>query len=600
MLFILAALAFLQITCIPGYIVLRYSKLSVGSILQKIVTIFALTLLINYLSVYLLTMLGIFVPTTVYFVLAMEIFLLVLTWKKGKKSKGKGLYIHFSSMVDWFKEKTKGRSPWYIVGFILSLFMIAVFIYIFLLRIKAVFYLNDPVLGWNRFALDWFQNRIPVNTWYYPQLIPANWSMAYVIMQNADLQLVARNIMPLFPLFTTFLFFDLGLRKREAVYFWALIFYSIIIFYFYSPEFIAGGHMDIPVAFFSFLSFYVLHLHHKDKPFQFKYSLLSIIFASTAAVTKQPGLYILIIILAWNIRLLFRANREHDQHEPSDYSTKKIVKRVIVMLLIIGVVVCSWYLYRTVLIQKGVESSGIKAVTQDVHHNRTYIERLEFGFDKILHARNRKTSAGFFVFLVCFFLLSSLFTRKARNVTLSIIIPFTLFWGLFYSYDYRNLTMVFPFLAFASAIGSQNFFRFSITQLHRLPKIRISVGYLLICLLPLLFILNFTLFKSESLLNNQLIQQRHVGNMLLNKKLYDYYEKHGFEGKVFSKYHYFRYLPELRDYWAEERSDEGVCYILEDFNQTRKDILKEIKQKINSGRYKILLSFNQYRLIKIK
>jgi hypothetical protein len=389
------------------------------------------------------------------------------------------------------------------------------------------------------------------------------------------------------------------LRKKNAAYLWGLIFYGIIIFYLYPPIYIAGGLMDIPVAFFAFLSFYVLHLHHADSPFPIKHMWLAVIFASAAAVTKQAGLYILIIILARIFKQFFKKGAAPPTRERK-LSKKAIIKTTAGILLIIMVIVFSWYFYRLVLIHQGVEQSGIKTVTQNVHKNRSYVERLQFGFNKIIHAKSKKKSTAFYVYLALILLIFSLFPRNTRYVTLFVVIPFTLIWGLFYSYNYRNLTMVVPFVAFSMAIGSHWFFKRLFRKWEHIPNLQLSFWHLVCFFIPLLIILNFTLFEQDRLINNQLAKQRLIGNVQLNKRLYNYYEKNGFKGKVFSKYPYFRHLPGLRDYWAPNREDTHVYYILEDFSRPRQDITTEIKRKLKTGEYTLLFSHGRYRFIKVK
>jgi hypothetical protein len=575
---------------IPGFIALKYSRLTLESKLQALVYTFALSLLINYLLVYLLTVLQIYQPTALYIVVLIEMILLTYYWKTHRSTTG--INIDFNAFSISVKTFFHSNSFLYTAACVLSLLVVALFASFFILRLKAVFYLNDPVLGWNRFALDWFQNRLPVHTWFYPQLVPANWSLAYVIMRTPDVQMVARNIMPLFSISTMLLFLDLGLRKKNAVYFLGLIFYGLILIYLFNPVFIVGGHMEIPVAFFAFLSFYVLYLHHEDQPFQIKYTLLSIIFASAAAVTKQPGLYILVFILAWNSRLIYKHRGSQDK--------KTILKTTAVILLIIAVVVLSWYLYRFLLIQEGIEKSGIHAVTQEVHQNRTYLERMEFGFNRLIYARDKKHGDALYVYLALILLFFSLFQRKTRYLMLSIVIPFTLLWSLFFSYDQRNLAMAFPFMAFCAAVGFYWLISKLAKLLPRIPAFRLSWLHLLGFLLPLLVILNFTLFKSTSIQTNQVTQLKQIGDVQLNLKLYDYYNKNGLQGKIFSKYPYLRYLPVLRDYWAENRDDPGVYYFLDTFFRPNQQSVREIKQKLKSGEYRVLFTHGQYRFIKVK
>jgi hypothetical protein len=590
MLFLLSVIAFLQMTFVPGFIVLKYSRITLESKLQAVVYTFAFSALMNYLLVYLLTVIKIYKPITIYIILLIEMLLLI--YYRIRSGKTPGFRINFKAPFDFSRKLSNSTSPLYIVAFLLSIVVIIKLFYIFISQLDATFRLGDAVKGWNEFALDWFHNRLPVNTWFYPQLIPANWSLAYSIMRNPGIQAAARSIMPLFSILTAFLFLDLGLRKKNAIYLWGLIFYGIIIFYLYPPAYIVGGLMDIPVAFFAFLSFYVPHLHHAESPFPIKHAWLAVIFASTAAVTKQAGLYILIIILAWIFRLLFK-NR-------TSLPGKTIIKTTAVILLIISVIVFSWYFYRLVSLHKGAGQSGIKIVSQNVHKNRPYVERLQFGFNKIIHAGGKKKNAAVYVYLALILLIFSLFPRNTRYVTLFVVIPFTLIWGLFFSYDFRNLTMAVPFMALSMAAGSQWFFKSLFRKWERLPGLRLSFWHLVCLLIPLLIILNFTLFKQDKLIDNQLAKQRLIGDVQFNNRLYRYYEKYGLKGKVFSKYPYFRHLPVLRDYWAPEREDQEVHYFIEDFKRSRQDIIREIKRKLKTGEYTLLFSHARYRFIKVK
>ena len=185
-------------------------------------------------------------------------------------------------------------------------------------------------------------------------------------------------------------------------------------------------------------------------------------------------------------------------------------------------------------------------------------------------------------------------------MTLFIVIPFILLWGLFFSYDHRNLTLAFPFMGLSMAAGSQWFFKGLFGKWERFPALRLRFRHLVCFLVPLLIILNFTLFEQDKLIDNQLAKQRLIGDVQLNKRLYDYYKKNGFEGKVFSKYPFFKHLPVLRDYWAPERDDQEVYYFIEDLKRPRRDIIREVRQKIKTGEYTLLFSHARYIFIKVK
>lgn len=591
MLFILGLLSFFQLVFIPGFVVLKFTGLDTGGKIRALVYIFTLSLLVNYLLVFLLTALKAYTPAAVYGFMLMEAVL--LGWYYWKKARG-GNALRFDpgAPLRGFKELTQSRSVFFNVCFVLALAAMALLFYYYLSRIKAVFYFNDAVLGWNKFAKEWHAGGFPTNTWLYPQLMASNWSLSYVIMQTADVQFIARNVNALFPILNGLLFLDLGLKKKNGVYFLGCVFYVLMVSHLYNPGMLMGGFMDIPVAFFCFLAFYELH-GGDGKTFNLQRAIMSVVFACAAAVTKQPGFYILAVVLAWNTGLMIK----HRQA----LGAKKMIKTAGVFLLLVIILVGSWYGFRMVLINEGVESSGVAAVTQKVHQNRTSAERWEHGFNRILRVGGKNNDlARLLIHLAIFFIIMGVFPKKSRYVVLFMVVPYTLMWGYWFSYDYRNLTAAFPFMAFSMAFGGQWFFSRLNGGIQKIKAKDVSIWKVAALVLAVVLILNFTVFKSDRILDNQLKQQHNLGDKGLNKKLYEYYEKHGFEGKVYSKYPYFRHLPVLRDYWVPERDAEGVVYLLENLFRPNRDIVKEVKQKIRSGHYKILFKHLHYRFLKIK
>ncbi|HLP45220.1 MAG TPA: hypothetical protein VK469_04700 [Candidatus Kapabacteria bacterium] len=613
MLLIWGVIAFLQMTIIPGYLAQTYLRLKTESRIQGWVYTFALSLTINYLLVFTLTLPGIYKPAVIYAILLIETVLLVYHRIKNPRPPFRLDFKHLWAKTRQF---TAAHSLTYNILFFISLSITGIFFYYFFARCGDIFKMVDEALSWNRYAVEWFNNQLPEKSWYYPQLLSTNWSMAYAIMQNADIQFVPRSIMPLFSIGILMLFLDLGLQKKNTIYLLGLILYGLIGINLYGPIYIPSGFMDIPVTFFSFLAFYVLHIHYTgdNQPhLQIKHALLSILFASAAAATKQAGLYMLIFILAWNI-ILFYKNRVH--------LGKKVIRKAVALLsLIIILVGLSWYIYRTITIIKGTDKPGIAEVTQDVHHNRTYLERFAFGLDKIEHPNRitRNSDLTLYVYLAFVLLFFSLFHRRSRIITCLIIIPFTISWGLFFSYSYRNLSLAFPFMAFSMAVGVHWFFNIVLPKKQKItaPAIipsaaetipssipargpRVSFWHILAGFAIIVAALNFTVLNEEALKKDQLEKQKRIGNLQLNQMLYQYYEEKGFEGKIFSKYKQLRVLPVLRDYWALDREEEQVYYLLDNFNTRNIKRTNEIKRKVKSGEYTLLFIHGKYCFIQVK
>ncbi len=632
MLFVFIIIAFFQMTLIPGFLVATHLRIIPTFSIQFFLYIFAFSLIFNSLFVFTLTLFHLFVPIAVYILLLIEAILLIYYFYPSQKRK---ITLDFSSLFQSVRTFFKTNSWLYILLFIATLVCCLVFIKYAITRFKEVFYLNDAVLSWNRFALDWYHNRFPTEAWFYPQIISSNWALAYNIMGSPQIQFVARNIMIFFSLGTLALFIDLGLRKKNSFYFIAAIFYSIIMNYLFLPDFLTEGYVDIPVSFFGFLAFYVMHIREEISSFDIRASLLSITFASAAAATKQAGLYILIFVLVWNVFLLTK--------NKAQFTRKSILKIAIAIFLIISTIVFSWYGNRIINIAQGHEKAGIKIVTQDVHKNRTMIERFQYGFQRILDAKGKKSSPVSSLYVTGILLLLGLFHKSSRNLTLFLVIPFIILWGFFFSYDYRNLTLAIPFIAFSSAFGLAFPVRLINTVLQKtafgkkflelnksfdgvkgavfqksplensiksqtstinssrklFSSINLSIPIIFLLFLISIIVLNFTLFKPPAIIDNQVTQLKKIGNEGLNIQLYSYFDSHGIDGKVFSKYPFFRFLPHLGEYWVSERDSNGVEYFLEDYSVTNKEILKAIKEKLKTREYQVIFRLNQYRLIKL-
>ena len=79
--FILGFLAFLQITCIPGLIVLSFSRFRTN-LLDKILIVFAASLIANYCVLFLLSALGIYTRITLGLLITAELIAILWLYRK--------------------------------------------------------------------------------------------------------------------------------------------------------------------------------------------------------------------------------------------------------------------------------------------------------------------------------------------------------------------------------------------------------------------------------------------------------------------------------------------------------------------------------------
>lgn len=601
---ILGLLAFLQTTFIPGFLLLKYTKTRINKI-RQLVYGFGLSLLINYLLVFLLTITGIYKPLTLYIILFIEGVLLVYYYWKCRPPLTGYIKLDCRRWFTSWKQFTTFNSLTYNFLFIVSLAVILWYVFLFFYFLGGVFEHWDPVVGWNRFALDWADNQLPGHTWRYPQLIPANWSLSYVLLQNTEVQCFAKALMPLFSLGVMLLFLDLGLRiqKKKSLYLLGLILSGIFLAYMYNPSFIVSGYVDIAVSFFAFLAFHALHrFPEENNRWNFKQVWWAVVFASAAAVTKQSGLYILGVILVWAFIRIFK-NRKA-------FSPKKTVGIILLVLLTVSIVSVSWYVLKEIHIQSGKDQSGIELV-QKAHQGAGYTQRFTRAVTKLATHRHPKLQFLFYAGILV--MLLGVFHKKSWRVTLFIVIPYTLIWGFFFSYDTRNLAPMIPFMAFTAA-GGMVFLKKLLPGDKKMPVFNVPVIPVIILVLLGLAAMNFTLLEKDTIIRQQIHKKMKMGDAELNALLYRFHNKQGITGKIATNYLYLKYLPGLEQFflyrpgrvsskfleYLETPGGKEIHFLLAPkILEIETEVYRRYQEGLKSGKYRQVFRYRGYQFIKI-
>lgn len=613
--FILGLLAFLQTVFIPGYIAIKYLEINLnadagnkisGKIRQSVYA-FGLSLIINYLLVFVFTAAGIYKPLTLYILLFFEGVLLIYYWAANIKPRfHRYINLDVSRCVTNLKQFFASHSFIYNFLFLVSLAVLLWYVFLFLYFLGSVFELWDPVMSWNRFALDWADNQWPANTWRYPQLVPANWSISYVMMQNTGIQCFAKAIMPLFSIAVLLLFLDLALSKKKAVYLLGLAGYGILLEYLYNPSYIVSGYVDIAASFFAFLSFHVMYNHNPGQSHRtrrFSTIWLAVIFACGAAVTKQAGLFILGVILVWGMRSLY-------QHKKTA-AREKTTGKVLLLLFTVLVIAASWYIVKEVHIARGLDRSGI-AMVQGVHRFDSYTERLANAFNQLATHRHPKLKPLVWAGILLIF--CGLFHKKSWAVTLFIVIPYILIWGFFFSYDNRNLAFAVPFIAFSAAFGLV-FLKRLFNGWSKIPRRKIPLVPVIIAVLLVLTALNFALLKKGTLVQHQTRLRMKIGNARLNDLLYRYHREEGIKGKIVTDYPYLKYLPGLGqfyrrrstritmgflDYLESEKGKDIHYFLMPKIFKSEKAVYQRFQQKLTLNEYRMIFKLGTYWFVQVK
>jgi len=177
----------------------------------------------------------------------------------------------------------------------------------------TVFTSFDTIASWNNWAINWVKGELPNGTHHYPQLLTANWSLSYLMMANTTIQIFNKAIMPFFTLFILLMMFDLGITQRKAGYFLAIFFSQLLINKFLG-EFFTEGLGDLPCAFLVFLAFYTLikEINRNIQDRDLFNVGLGAIFVAGGAVTKQGGVFFLVVYLILIFFLFFRNQLQLD------------------------------------------------------------------------------------------------------------------------------------------------------------------------------------------------------------------------------------------------------------------------------------------------
>jgi hypothetical protein len=435
--FFLILLSVIQICFLPGFIlfILLNRKSSETKMLLIPVFSFALSLIVNYLIVIILIYFHIYIRSVLFIVQMLElVILLALYFFRREEFNIKSYRYAFRGLIKNGKQLIsykKGAFEKITSSFILlSLLLFAALILIMLLNIGKIFNTWDAIFSWNRWAIDFFNNKIPVSTYHYPQLIPANWSVSYIIF-GYPLQFIPKAIMPLFLILVAYSFLVLGIQYKRMLFFPAMI----LLFLSFNKLNWTDGFVDVPVAFFSILIFICLSLLKDEMTDKGKHNLIltAILFVCGSAVTKQAGIF-LVGVFPLILIILSRGSYQ--------WNIANIVKAGLFFFAMILVIIIPYYFYAQMAIKQGIAASEVPYVTKEIYNGASYFERV---INASKFFSNVFTSRVLFIICLLPFFVS--FTNPTlRSLNLVLVVPYTLIWALFFSCDLRNAAIIIPFL----------------------------------------------------------------------------------------------------------------------------------------------------------
>ena len=296
----------------------------------------------------------------------------------------------------------------------------------------------DDVASWNRWAMDWFRGGFPEHTWHYPQVVPVAWSLTYAFMGTDLVQSFARGMMPLFALAGVLVVADLARGGSRLTYLAAAWFAGTFLA---RVNNVTAGLADVPVAFFAALALAECVREPRGeaapvaagRPWHIA-ALRPALFAAGAALTKQAGVYLALLVPALAARRRPAGQR---------------LRAAVAGYALIALVVAPWYAIKQAEIASGRETSEVGHVLTGAHGGLAPLERAAAGFARLADiAGGPATLATLFVLG-----LLGLRDRLVRPILLAVAIPFTVMWAFGFSYDPRNLSVALVAWAFGCGSG---------------------------------------------------------------------------------------------------------------------------------------------------
>ena len=595
--FILGTLGFMQMTLLPGLVLYRFFKIQTR-LFDKILMVFGLSLVANYVIVFLLTLLGLYTRITLSVLILAELVAIGWLFRDQWNTSVDGVLNSIRDGINqtinfFFPNREENGVPvlQYFLGIVLLLLAARSILWavnIFIQNLGSVFSAWDAVVSWNRWATDWASNSIPLDSNFYAQLIPINWSITYVVMGSSTIQFFAKALMPVFGIMMMVGFLSLCIQKRQYYFLISLVILHSLLKALLDRG-MSDGYVDITVAFFTFATLYLL-LQARDVPDIEQSSrlyILGALFSAGAALTKQAGVYIALCypILVWINLSASKSSLDKNQRV-----------RLLSAYALISLLWGSWYAFKAARIYMGIDPATVDvliSLSADKYESASL-------FQQILTAIGQYRE-----FIVLFILVALAFPWMDRfyKVLTLLFAPYPILWAWIASYDTRNLAIFLPVLALISGYSIQTLLDGFMNMSEKFNVLKTRTYIPLALMLLGLFSLNFVL-SPQRLEQRQFDLQKQLFSPAKNELLYELVATNGPETKVLTNYP-MNYLPGLEqnqvgfdfsdfDQFLGHVNNPEIDYILLP-NAARDRVKNYIDEKIQTGDYELIVRDQQWK-----
>jgi hypothetical protein len=622
-------LATLQVLFLPGILLSRLIKVK-KYFLVELIVIISLSLIFNLFLVVVFVSLHIYSYISLLIVPGIEIGFIIFVFRK--KINQKFLEDVFNALRPlsekinrYFRTENDGQHFPIARKVLRIIFFVAacgslIWIFIgFINNIGTIFNSWDAVVSYNRWATEWSHGLYPTGACEYPQLLPVNWSITYVLIQS-NIGFFAKMIQGVFPVLLFIFLFDLALSYK-SIGLMGLLWFIFPLFNKLAPGLMFEGYMDVALATMVFISFYILLIDYKEGKYSEKTIWVSFPVIVAAALIKQPGV---IAFAGWalaNIILMSLMKK----------SFPRTVKSVLPQLLTAAGIIAAWYVFALINNQIHSEVSCI------AFFNSSAVNDLTQNFFQ--STLTRLNLIGPYLFLIPAMVISILIKNKAYLIILlSYVFPFLLvsfFYGLAQSI-LRYLMPISIFMIIGAAftvdltvmfilntiqeirqINTEQLVEKTVSGIGRflliLMKIVSNIRVWVIGLILIILVGVFSLiFPNDRFVGNFTARQMHLGDGHVDTQLYEFYKDKSANDLTLSWYPYISFLPGLenraiRYYYTDipsfqkELQNPRVKYLLFP-SSINAEVMEFITAKIENGDFKIIWvidNVNPYEMVEI-
>lgn len=534
----------------------------------------------NFSLIFILTGLGFYTSSVMWGVFLIEIALLSLLLYCNKES---GKRYKFNSVE---------ITPLFILAFLIVIYTTFRFVNSW----GDIFYSWDGIVSWNRWALDWANNRFPQNMMSYPQLHSALLSINYLFINNRDIplfSLVSANFTPLMIVLLPFVWGIQEKEKRSFAFLLALImpYIAFKVTSIYSNNGYADGSLlYMSLVLTILLSKWNDYQKREDKD---KFSsphfilFLSTFVLATATSIKLTGIFLTLYF--FTVASILTRRR-------CDYLV--ITKYIVLYLLLIT----PWNLYQIVYGGSSHTSIGqtLYSITPGTVWERP-LNALHLLFDKVSFVKWVPLRVIIYLILLTLLVRSIRKSPFFRLLAIFGVIYFFI-WGFWSSYDTRNFALAVPLLVFPIVDGLVfPFWEKKFWKDHAVINLKqnLLIKWVMIFFISLIMGLNFY-YPSDYIYQSQMATRRSYGDKEINDLLYEEIRKKT-DTTLLTTNELMTFLPDMPNRMFSIRGslkESFVRYpkatILYIANIETEKFTAELEQMVKSGTLKPILLRDKY------